>query len=240
MSALTRTDDLFFAKTGMKPDAVQATVDDALRGADDGELYLEYRQSESLVWDDGKLRSASFDTTQGFGLRSVSGETTGYAHAVDLNEAAIKRAGETVRAVQAGRGGVMSLPPAPTNRLLYADENPLLGQSFEEKIKLLQAVDAYVRGRDPRVHQVSVSLAASWQAVQIMRAGGWRAADIRPLVRLNVSVVARDGDRMEAGSLGGGGRLAFDRWFDPAQWQAMADEALRKAFVNLEIGRAHV
>lgn len=234
MSSLARTDDLFFTQTGMNRSAVERTVDDALRGAEDGELFLEYRQSESLVWDDGKLRSASFDTTQGFGLRSVSGETTGFAHASELDEKVIKRAAETVRAVQAGRGGVMSLPPQGTNHHLYQDHNPLLGKTFEEKIVLLQQIDAYVRAKEPRAQQVSVSLSANWQAVQIMRAGGWRAADIRPLVRLNVSVVARDGDRMEAGGSGGGGRLDYARWFDPAEWQHIANEAIRKASVNLQ------
>jgi TldD protein len=234
MSSLSQTDELFFTKTGMNRTAVERMVDDALHGADDGELFLEYRQSESFSWDDGKLKNASFDTSQGFGLRAVSGETTGYAHAVDLDEKAILRASDTVRAVKSGKGGVMTQAPQGTNRHLYKDDNPLLGQSFEDKIKLLRNIDSYVRARDPRVHQVSVSLAANWQAVQIMRAGGWRAADIRPLVRLNVSVVARDGDRLEVGGMGGGGRLDYARWFDPAEWQTLADEAMRKAFVNLE------
>src|ERR1700744_4176991 len=121
MSSVSRTDDLFFQQTGMDLNKVSATVDDALHGADDGELFLEYRQSESLVWDDGKLKSASFDTTQGFGLRAVSGEATGYAHAVNLDEKAIKRAAETVQAIKGGHSGEMSLPPQGTNRHLYAD-----------------------------------------------------------------------------------------------------------------------
>lgn len=234
MSSLAVTDDLFFAKSGLDRASVERTVDDALRGGDDGELYLEYRQSESFVWDDGKLKNASFDTTQGFGLRSVSGETVGYAFSVDLDEKAIRRAGETVRAVQAGHGGVMGDVPARTNRNLYLENNPLLGKSFEDKINLLKEIDAYVRRRDPRVHQVSVSLSGSWKAVQILRAGGWRVADVRPLVRLDVFVVVRDGDRMETGGRGGGGRMEYARWFDPSEWQVLADEALRKALVNLE------
>ncbi|MDE1901410.1 MAG: metalloprotease TldD [Alphaproteobacteria bacterium] len=234
MSSLSRTDDLFFTQTGMNRAAVERAVDDALHGADDGELFLEYRQSEGFSWDDGKLKSASFDTSQGFGLRSVSGETTGFAHASDLDEKAIRRAGDTVRVVQAGRGGIMADAPAGTNRLLYDDANPLLGKTFEDKIRLLQEIDLYVRARDPRVAQVSVSLAASWQAVQIIRAGGWRAADIRPLVRLNIAAVLRDGDRMETGGHGGGGRVEYARWFDPSEWQHIADEAIRKASVNLQ------
>jgi TldD protein len=234
MSSLSLTDDLFYAQTGMARQGVERAVDDALFGADDGELFLEYRQSEGFSWDDGKLKSASFDTTQGFGLRSVSGETTGFAYAVEMDEKAIRRAAQTVRAVQAGHAGAMTEAPIGTNRHLYSDENPLLGKTFEEKIHLLQQIDAYIRNRDPRVHQVSISLGANWQAVQILRAGGWRAADIRPLVRLNVSVVVRDGDRMEAGGHGGGGRCEYARWFDPSEWQSLSDEALRKALVNLE------
>jgi len=234
MSSLERTDDLFFAQTGMDRGNVQRVVDDALNGADDGELFLEYRQSESLVWDDGKLKSASFDTTQGFGLRAVSGEATGYAHGVNLDEQAIKRAASTVQAIKGGHDGSMDVAPQGTNRHLYDDANPLSGMPFEKKIKLLQEIDAYIRAKDSRVHQVSVSLAGNWQAVQIMRAGGWRASDIRPLVRLNVSIVTREGERIEAGGTGAGGRLEYARWFDPSEWQKLADEALRKSLVNLD------
>jgi TldD protein len=234
MSSLDRTDELFFAQTGLDRVNVERIVNDTLAGADDGELFLEYNQSESLLWDDGKLKSASFDTTQGFGLRMVVDETTGYAHAVNLDEKAIRRAAETVRAVKSGHGGAMSIAPQGTNRHLYDDSNPLLSKEFNDKIKLLQDIDAYIRAKDSRVHQVSASLSGIWQAVQIIRAGGWRASDIRPLVRLNVSVVTKQGERIEAGGMGGGGRLEYARWFDPLEWQNLADEALRKSLVNLE------
>ena len=234
MSSLERTDDLFFEQTGMDRAQIERTVNDALKGADDGELYLEYRQSESLVWDDKKLKNASFDTTQGFGLRAVSGEATGYAHAASLDEKAVARAAETVKAIKAQRGGTLALPPHGTNRHLYDDNNPLQGKSFEDKIRLLQEIDAYIRDKNPNVHQVSISIGGSWQAVQIIRPDGWRAADIRPLVRLNISVAAKDGERIESAGSGAGGRLDYARWFDPEGWQKVADEALRKAFLNLD------
>jgi len=235
MTTLPHTDELFFEQTGMDRQAVERTVNETLKGADDGELYLEYRQSENLTWDDGKLKNASFNTEQGFGLRAVSGESTGYAHAVTLDDKAVKRAAETVSAIKGGgKGGDMSLPPQRTNQHLYDENNPLQSKSFEEKIKLLQEIDAYIRAKDPHVHQVSVSLGGTWQAVQIIRPDGWRAEDIRPLVRLNVSVVARNGDRLEAGGSGGGGRLDYGRWFEPGEWKKLADEALRKALVNLD------
>ncbi len=234
MSAVSQTDELFFAKAGISKDAAQKIVDETLLGADDGELYLEYGQSEGLIWDDGKLKNASFETESGFGLRAVVGETIGYAHAASLSEEALSRAAKTVAAVKGGYGGTLALPPAGTNRLLYDDLNPLSGKTFEEKLQLLQEIDAYVRARDPRVHQASVSLSADWRAVRILRADGQSAADIRPLVRLNVSIVTRQGDRLETGFRGGGGRHDYDRLFDPALWREMADEALRKALVNLD------
>ena len=105
MTDLSITDELFYGRAGLDQVQVRRIVDDALAGADDGELYLEYRQSESFAFDDGRLKTASFDTTQGFGLRAIVGEARGYAHAADLSEAAIRRAAQTVKAVQAGHGG---------------------------------------------------------------------------------------------------------------------------------------
>ncbi|WP_207478039.1 metalloprotease TldD [Arenibaculum pallidiluteum] len=234
MSNLAVTDDLFFNRAGLDRARVETIVADALNGADDGELFLEYGQSESLAWDDGKLKSASFDTAQGFGLRAISGEATGYAHAASLSEDAIRRAAATVRAVHAGHGGTLAEPPAGTNRALYAAENPLSQVDFEDKVKLLAAIDAYARSKNPRVRQVSCSLSGEWQAVQIIRPDGLRVADVRPLVRLNVSVVVADGDRMESGSHGAGGRTAYELYLRPETWQAHVDEALRQALVNLE------
>jgi TldD protein len=234
MSNLAVTDDLFFNRAGLDRDRVEKIVSEALSGADDGELYLEYAQSEALSWDDGKLKSASFDTSQGFGLRAISGEASGYAHAAQLSEDAIRRAADTVRAVHAGHSGTLAAPPAGTNRALYAPENPLALVDFETKVKLLSEIDAYARARDPRVRQVSCSLAGEWQAVQILRPDGLRVADIRPLVRISVSVVVADGDRMESGSHGAGGRVTYDAYLDPSAWQAQVDEALRQALVNLD------
>jgi TldD protein len=233
MSNLAVTDDLFFNRAGLDRKRVEAIVAEALKGADDGELYLEYGQSEGLGWDDGKLKSASFDTTQGFGLRAISGEATGYAHAASLNEDAIRRAADTVRAVHAGHSGTLAEPPAGTNRALYAPDNPLSAVDFETKVKLLSDIDAYARAKDPRVRQVSCSIAGEWQAVQIIRPDGLRVADVRPLVRLNVSVVVAEGDRMESGGHGAGGRVSYDLYLRPETWQAHVDEALRQAVVNL-------
>jgi TldD protein len=233
MSALAQTDALFFDRAGLDLAALRRQVDDTLAGADDGELFLEYRQSESLAFDDGRLKSAAFDTSQGFGLRAVAGESVGYAHSTDLSNAAVARAAATVRAVKAGHSGSVASAPAAGGPGLYTDANPLGLMSFEDKVKLLAEIDAYARAKDARVRQVMASLSGEWQAVQILRAGGQRLADIRPLVRLNVSVIVGEGDRQESGSFGTGGRFAFARVVSPECWRAAVDEALRQALVNL-------
>jgi TldD protein len=227
------TADLFFARTGMDRAKVQSQVDEALKGADDGELFLEFCQSESFSFDDGRLKAANFDTTQGFGLRSVCGEATGYAHANELSEAAIARAAQTVQAVAKGHTGVASASPARTNVKLYAEIDPLETAAFEKKVKLLEDMNAYARGKDGRVKQVSCSLAGEWQNVEIIRAGGETYRDVRPLVRLYVSVVVEDNGRQETGSFGGGGRSGYETYLQPEYWQAAIDEALRQALVNL-------
>ena len=233
MTDLAVTDALFFDRTGMDPARVEALVSQSLAGMDDGELYLEYSQSESLALDDGRIKSASFDTSQGFGLRAVADEAAGFAHASELSEAAIRRAAATVRAVASGYSGVMAAPPAGTNRSLYTEENPLGLVDLGAKTRLLTEIDAYARSRDDRVRQVMASLSGVWQAVQIIRPDGRRVADIRPLVRLYVAIVVGEGDRMVAGSAGAGGRVAYDRYLDPRHWKAQVDEALRQALVNL-------
>src|SRR5215213_4679399 len=205
-----------------------------LDGADDGELFLEYRQSEALVFDNGRLKQATYDTAQGFGLRAVKGEAVGYAHASDVSEEAISRAVEAVRAVQGGYSGSYSQAPARTNVRLYGDENPLGAPSFEAKVKLLEEIDAFARAKDSRVRQVSVSFGASWQVVEILRADGETYRDIRPLVRVNVSVVAGDGDRQESGSHGYGGREGYQRFIESGNWKGAVDDAVRQALVNLE------
>ncbi|MET0597424.1 MAG: metalloprotease TldD [Mesorhizobium sp.] len=214
-------------------EAVRRIVAETVSGADDGELYLEKSQSEALMFDNGRLKTANFNTDQGFGLRAVAGEASGYAHSSELSEAALARAADAVSAVKGGHSGVLAEPPQRTNRHLYGEENPILAPSFEAKAKLLTEIDAYLRGRDPRVRQVTASLASSWQHVEIVRADGQAVRDVRPLVRMNVAVVVGDGDRQETGSYGMGGRKSFGDFLAEDSWHLAADEALRQALVNL-------
>lgn len=224
----------FFDRTELDTTRSQRIVDDALHACDDGELYLEYSQSEAFVFDDGRMKTASYDVSQGLGLRAVLGETTAYAHASELSEDALKRAADSVAAVRTGQSGTLGDGPARTNRTLYTDANPLDLVPFEQKTKLLEEINAYARGKDPRVRQVSASLSGEWSVVEIMRPGGLIVRDVRPLVRLNVSVTAGEGDRQESGSTGAGGRETYERLLAPDFWRSQVDEALRMALVNLE------
>jgi TldD protein len=221
-------------RAGLDKDRATALVADALKGADDGELYLEFAQSEGLSFDNGRLKGASYDTTQGFGLRAVAGEAAGFAHSSDISEGSIRRAAEAVQAVKSGHAGTYADAPRGTNRALYGDESPLASPSFAEKVKLLEEINAYARARDPRVRQVSASLAGSFKIVEILRADGRLVRDVRPLVRVGVSIVAGEGDRQESGSHGMGGREGFERFIAAESWKHAVDEALRQALVNLE------
>jgi len=234
MADLPITDQLFFERAGLDRARTETIVADALHGTDDGELFLEYSQSESISFDDGRVRNASFDTTQGFGLRAISGETTGYAHAAVLSEDALRRAGDTVKTVLTGHGGMHAETPTSANCRLYSTDNPLGQIKFETKVALLAEIDEYARSKDDRVRQVMASLSGEWQAIQILRADGYCVGDIRPLVRLNISIVAEQGERMESGNYGTGGRTNYAAFLDPKNWREYVDKALDQAIVNLE------
>src|SRR3546814_4450602 len=186
------------------PESARRLTQEALKGCDEGELYLQYRASESFGFDDGRLKTADYSTDAGFGLRGVSGEMTGFAHANDISEAAIRRAAETLTLLDPAKGQPAP-PPQHTNRHLYTDVNPLEIVPFAEKVTLCAAIDAAARASDPRVAQVSASLAGSWSVVEIVRADGFTATDIRPRVRLNVSVILEENGRRETGVFGIGG-----------------------------------
>lgn len=224
---------LLYRSGQLSPDEAQALARETLRQCDDGELYLQFIASEAFGFDDGRLKTADYSRDAGFGLRGVSGEMTGFAHANDISAAAIRRAGETLALLDPAKGA-MAPPPRLNNRHLYTDASPLDGIGFAEKVKLLETIDAAARARDPRVAQVSVGLSASWSVVEIVRADGFVATDVRPLVRLNVSIVAEQNGRRETGSFGMGGRRLYGDLFDPAQWNRAIDEALGQALTNLE------
>src|SRR5262249_32869110 len=152
------------------------------------ELFLERSHSESFMFDDGRLKSAAYDSTEGFGLRVVAGETAGYAHASEISEPAIARAAKSAELAKRGYSGVAAEGPRATNEKLCGEDDPLAAPCFSDKVALLQEIDAFARARDPRVAQVMCSLAGERRVVEILRCDGRLIRDIRPLVRINVSI----------------------------------------------------
>ena len=205
----------------------------ATDGADDGELFLERTRSEGLSFDDGRLKNASYNAAEGFGLRAVKGETAGYAHSTEISEAALKRAAETTRLAVGEGGGVLAAAPTPTNQRLYTDADPFDDATFPVKVDTLREIDAFARDLDKRVVQVSASLGASMQEIEILRPDGQRLRDARPMTRVNVSVIVEENGRRETGSSGGGGRHGLGLLIDRETWSGHIREALRIALVNL-------
>ena len=229
---MTLLDPRGFLYRNLDPEAALKLAHKHLSVHDDGELYLQYAASEAFGFDDGRLKTADYHSSSGFGLRGVSGETTAFAHANEISEAAIERAAATLKLLDS-RTNLRASPPARTNQSMYGTEDPLSLVPFAEKVALCQKIDAAARMRDPRVVQVSVSLSASWSVIDIVRADGFVASDVRPLVRLGVQIVAEENGRRETGHHGLGGRYLYGRLFEEEQWNRAIDIALGQALTNL-------
>lgn len=208
-------------------------LNDALRDADDGELYLQTSQSERLSFGDGRLLGASFGISQGFGLRSICGDLVAYAHANKFDEAALGRAADAVRLAQRGRTGSWDVSPPRKKRPHYADVNPVDSISFEAKLDLLSSIDAYARSKDPRIFQVGVSVSGSQKLVNILRPGEQSFSERRSNFSLGVTVTAREKGRTESGHKGIGGRYRLEDVLAEEVWHSIVDEAIRQADVNL-------
>ena len=208
-------------------------VREATAGADDGELFLERRRSEVVSFDDGRVKTASYNGSEGFGLRAVKGVQAGYAHSTELSESALRRAVETARLAVGDGGGIWADGPKPTNRKLYSDTDPIETQSFPAKVDVLAEIDAFARALDKRVVQVTATLQAAFQEIEILRPDGVNVSDKRPMARIDVAVIVEENGRRESGHSGGGGRFSLDNLVEPDAWKTHAREALRIALVNL-------
>ncbi|MEE9453724.1 MAG: metallopeptidase TldD-related protein [Paracoccaceae bacterium] len=221
-------------ETSLDLEKTLKTLRAATMGADDGELFLERRRSETLVLDDGRIKTASYDAFEGFGLRAIRGETAGYAHSTELSEPALKRAAETARLAVGDGGGVIAPPPKATNQRLYTDMDPFHDASFPVKIEVLREIDAYARGLDASVVQVSASLSASMQEIEILRPDGIHLSEARPLTGISIAITVERNGHRESGHAAGGGRHTITQLMTPDHWQATAKEALRIALINLD------
>ncbi len=232
---LSTANKIFFNDYGLDRNKVNTLISDTLSGTDDGELFLEYTVSEAITLDEGTIKSASFDTTQGFGLRGIVGEATGYAHSSILSLDSIKKAAEVVAAVKNNtKSYKIDTNPVKFEKKLYTNVNPLDEISFQDKIKVLHEIDEYVRAKGGAlVKQVNASIAAEWQVIHIIRSNGFEISDIRPLIRVNVSIMVEKDGRKEKASYGYGGRNSYAEFLSSNRWKFAADEALREATVNL-------
>ena len=184
--------------------------------------------------DDRRIKTATYDASEGFGLRAIKGEVAAYAHSTEISEKSLTRAAETARLAVGSGGGLMAPAPTGTNQRLYTDADPMADATFAAKIDTLKEIDAYARALDPRVVQVSATIAAGLQEIEILRPEGTRLTDIRPMARMTVSVIVEHNGRREQGGTGGGGRFGLARLMEPAHWQPLLREALRIALVNLD------
>lgn len=201
---------------------------------DSGDLYFQATEHETWVMEDGLVRTGTFAAEQGAGIRAISGEKTGFAYVDEIVMPALLRASGAARAIarQGGQGRLQAWDrrsPKP----LYQAEDPIHSLDAAGKVDLLRQIDAYGRSKDPRVVQVIASLAATHETILVASTDGTLAADIRPLVRLSVSVIAEQDGRREQGSDGGGGRFSYQELLAGDRWRHMTDEAVRQALVNL-------
>lgn len=205
------------------------------RNIDYADLYFQSTYSESWVLENGIIKGGSFDIDRGVGVRAMSGEKTGFAYADDIVMPALKQAAEAARSItkQSGAQVVQAWHKSPSHQL-YHSINPLHSLSEQDKVSLLQRVDAYLRQKEPRIAQINISLAGEYETILVMASDGHLAADIRPLVRFNVSIIIEHNGRRESGYAGGGGRFDYHHFLAGDLAFEYADEALRQAWVNLE------
>src|SRR6056300_513296 len=227
-------DTIFFENNELSKSEIEKIVASSLSGAEDGELYMQSSENESFAFDDGKLKLANSNKDIGFGLRSLSGEVVGYAHASEISKKALERAGKTVKEIISKDNKEIDVSTQKTNRSFYETNNPIPSLDFDKKIKVLQDINEYARSLNSKVEQVSINLAGSWEAIRILRSDGEMLDDVRPLVRLGVNIAVKNNEKMETGSYGSGGRHNYDVLLSEENWKFHVDEALKQALIMLD------
>ena len=235
-NSLKLAEQQLLAPGGLDQGQLELVLGDLMGPAvDSGDIYFQTTKHESWVLEDGLVRTGTHATEQGVGIRAISGEKTGFAYADEIILPALLKASGAARAIaRQGKQGQLQAWKNQQVPALYSADDPIQAMAAAEKVDLLRQVDAYARSRDPRVSQVIVSLAATHETILVASTDGTLAADVRPLVRLNVSVIAEREGRREQGSDGGGGRFSYQALLKNDSWRGMADEAVRQALVNLE------
>jgi TldD protein len=235
MSQIAIAEQLLLAPYGVNESVIDATLGRMLgHQVDYADLYFQYTRSEGWSLEEGIVKAGSFSIDQGVGVRAVAGDKTAFAYSDDISPFALGKAADAVRAIGAAGGhGSAGAVAMRHGSGLYAAQDPLDSLPAEAKVTILQQVEKLARAADPRIIQVMAGLAAEYDVVYIARHDGVRAADVRPLVRLSVTVIAEQNGRREVGSSGGGGRYDLTRFGD-AQIAHHVQKAVKQALVNLE------
>jgi TldD protein len=234
---LARPERFFADRFGLNAGTMERLLGSTLAGrVDHADLFLEYRISEELVLEEGAVKKAARHVSQGAGLRAQSGERTGYAHTDDLALPNLEEAARQARAIadRSSTSAVVAVGGDGPPHDLYPLAEPPTATDLDRKIKLLGRMDAEARGLDPRVRQVIATLGSEEVVVMIATPSGWTVGDVRPLTRLNITVIVEDGAKREIGSYGGGGRVAFDFFLEQDRWKRFTGEAVRQALMKLD------
>jgi len=235
MSELTRPERFFADRFNVTPGLIDHLLGSSLRGrVDDADIYLEYRINEELVIEEGVIKRASRHVSQGAGVRAQAGTRTGYAHTDDISLPNLEEAARQARAIsdRSSASGVMAVPGGAPHDL-YTLSEPPIAADLARKVDLLKRIDAAARGADPRVRQVIASVTSEDLVVLVATASGFTVGDVRPLTRLNVTVIAEEHGKREVGTFGGGGRVPFDHFVEQDRWRRFAAEAARQATLKL-------
>ena len=224
----------FFTKTDLSRKDAENIISETLNNCDDGELYLENSKSESIVLDDDKIKSSSYSSDLGYGLRAVTGEVVAYSHSNEISRNSLKQSANNLSSTLKSQKGIYNHEIPKTNEKLYKDINPIDEKSLESKLELLKKVNSYTRAKGGIVQQVTASFAGEYKSIEIIRSGGEVLTDVRPLIRFNVSVMLEKNGKKETGVYGIGGRQSYDEYLKDDNWKNVCDEAFRIASVNLD------
>ncbi len=232
---LVTAQELLLHPAGIGENELQRVLGEiTTRSVDYADLYFQFSRHESWVLEEGMVKEGSHDIEQGVGVRAVSGEKSGFAYSDEILLPALEQTAATARAIaRSGASGELQAWRRGERELLYAPLDPLRSLSAQEKIDLLYRLDTAARRQDPRVSQVIISLAGQYEVILVAATDGTLAADIRPLVRLNVTVIAEEGGRREQGTAGGGGRVGYDYFLEGDRGREYVHKAVRQALVNL-------
>src|SRR5499426_1705377 len=232
----TRPESFFSDRFSITSDLMERVLGGNLLGrVDDADIYLEYRINEDLVLEEGAVKKASRHVSQGAGVRAQSGTRTGYAHTDEISLKNLEEAARQARAIadRSAASGNLALPGRGRPHDLYTLAEPPIAAELSRKLELLRRIDAETRAADPRVKQVIASVASEEVVMLIATASGWTVGDVRPLTRLNVTVIAEEAGKREIGGFGGGGRVPFDFYLEAERWKRFASEAARQATLKL-------